>query len=201
MKKIGITTRIITNEISLKQEKVPRSLIKVLEKHNILPILIPNIKDISYYLDLCDGFIIPGGNTWGETDIKVIKYALDKDKPLLGICAGMQAIANMDTFLDNTIKVDNHNEPNKQYVHEVIVCDGILKQIYNKDKILVNSRHTCKVEKKDFFKIEAISLDGVIEAISIPKYKFIVGVQWHPEDLDDINQDKLFTYFIDNLEQ
>lgn len=199
MKKIGITTRIITNEIGLKQEKVPHSLIKILEKYHVLPILIPNLKDISYYLDICDGFIIPGGNAWGDSDIMVIKYALVNDKPLLGICAGMQALANMDTLEDNTIKVDNHNVPNKKYVHEININDGIFKWIYKKDKILVNSRHSCRVEKKDFFKVEAVSSDGVIEGISIPKHKFIVGVQWHPEDLDDDNQDKLFAYFIDKL--
>ena len=29
--------------------------------------------------------------------------------------------------------------------------------------------------------------------------KFFVGVQWHPEDLDDENSDKLFNYFINKL--
>lgn len=196
MKKIGITARIITNDIGLKQDKVPHSLVKKLEEHKTLPIIIPNISDISYYLDICDGFIVPGGITWNDVDVKIIKYVFKTNKPLLGICAGMQALANIDTFIDNTIKVDNHNVPNEKYVHEISIKDGILKDILNKNKIKVNSRHNYKVEPKDYFKIDAVSNDGVIEAISFPEFKFIVGLEWHPEDMDDENQNKIFKYFI-----
>lgn len=196
MKIIGISTRIITNDIGLKQDKVPHSLVKKIEEHKALPIIIPNLSDISYYLDICDGFIVPGGITWNEADIEIIKYAFKVNKPLLGICAGMQALANIDTFIDNTIKVDNHNVPNEEYVHEISINDGILKNILNKDKIKVNSRHNYKVEPKSYFKIDAVSNDGVIEAISFPEFKFIVGLEWHPEDMDDENQNKIFKYFI-----
>lgn len=196
MKKIGISTRIITNDIGLKQEKVPSSLIKILEENWVLPIIIPNIDDISYYLDICDGFIVPGGITWNDVDVNIIKYVFKENKPLLGICAGMQALANIDTFVDNTIKVENHNVPNENYVHEISINDGILKSILNKDKIKVNSRHNYMIEPKSYFKIDAVSNDGVIEAISYPEFKFIVGLQWHPEDIDDDDQNKIFKYFI-----
>lgn len=196
MKKIGISTRIITNDIGLKQEKVPSSLIKILEENGVLPIIIPNIDDISYYLDICDGFIVPGGITWNDVDVNIIKYVFKENKPLLGICAGMQALANIDTFVDNTIKVENHNVPNEDYVHEISINDGILKSILNKDKIKVNSRHNYTIEPKSYFKIDAVSNDGVIEAISYPEFKFIVGLQWHPEDMDDDDQNKIFKYFI-----
>lgn len=196
MKKIGISTRIITNDIGLKQDKVPHSLVKKLEEHKALPIIIPNINDVSYYLDICDGFIVPGGITWNEADIEIIKYVFKVNKPLLGICAGMQALANIDTFIDNTIKVDNHNVPNEKYVHEISINDGILKNILNKNKIKVNSRHNYMIEPKSYFKIDAVSYDGVIEAISFPEFKFIVGLEWHPEDMDDENQNKIFKYFI-----
>ena len=196
MKKIGISTRIITNDIGLKQEKVPSSLIKILEENGVLPIIIPNIDDISYYLDICDGFIVPGGITWNDVDVNIIKYVFKENKPLLGICAGMQALANIDTFVDNTIKVENHNVPNEDYVHEICINDGILKSILNKDKIKVNSRHNYMIEPKSYFKIDAVSSDGVIEAISYPEFKFIVGLQWHPEDMDDDDQNKIFKYFI-----
>lgn len=196
MKKIGITARIITNDIGLKQDKVPHSLVKKLEEHKTLPIIIPNISDISYYLDICDGFIVPGGITWNDVDVKIIKYVFKTNKPLLGICAGMQALANIDTFIDNTIKVDNHNVPNEEYVHEISINDGILKNILNKDKIKVNSRHNYMIEPKSYFKIDAVSYDGIIEAISFPEFKFIMGLEWHPEDMDDENQNKIFKYFI-----
>lgn len=199
MLNIGLTTRIIKNELGQSIDKIPHSLIEKLSNYQVRPIIIPNISDISFYLNLCDGFIIPGGNTWVDADIKIIKYAMSKDLPVLGICAGMQAIGNIDTFKDLTINVgnDNHYVTNKKYAHEVILSDGILKDILNKDKILVNSRHHDMVVKKDFFEVLAVSLDGVIEAISIPNYKCIIGLQWHPEDLKDEDTDKIFKYFID----
>ena len=140
-----------------------------------------------------------GGNTWNGVDVKVLKYAMKHNKPLLGICAGMQAIANINTFMDHTIKVDsdiNHYVPNKEYVHEININEGILKDIIGKNKISVNSRHHDTIINENFFKVEARSDDGIIEAISLNGYKFIFGVQWHPEDMDDIDQDKLFKYFI-----
>ena len=196
MKKIGISTRIIKNEDGMEQEKVTRSLIKKLIVYDVIPIIIPDINDITFYLELCDGFILPGGTTWNDVDIKIIKYVFKINKPLLGICAGMQALANIDTFIDNTIKVNNHSFPNMEYVHEISINDGVLKDILNKDKIKVNSRHNYQVEPKDYFKIDAVSNDGVIEAISFSEFKFMVGLQWHPEDMNDDNQDKIFKYFL-----
>ena len=180
-------------------EKIPHSLVKKLEKYNINLIIIPFVDDINFYLNLCDGFIIPGGSTWNDVDIKVLKHAMKYNKPVLGICAGMQAIANVNTFMDHTIKVDsniNHYVPNKEYVHEININDGILKEIIGKKKIFVNSRHHDTVINEKFFKVEARSDDGIIEAISLNGYKFIFGVQWHPEDMNDIDQDKLFSYFV-----
>ena len=195
---IGITTRILTNDIGIQIEKIPHSLVNKLEKLGVNIIIIPNVKNIDFYIKLCDGFIIPGGETWSLVDVEVLKHAMKYDKPLLGICAGMQLLANADSFLDNTIKVGNnsHYTSNKEYVHEITIYDGILKDILKKKKIFVNSRHHDTVISKDFFKVEAMSDDGIIEAISLNGYKFIFGVQWHPEDMSDENQERLFKYFV-----
>ena len=42
----------------------------------------------------------------------------------------------------------------------------------------------------------AYAPDGILEAIEMKDKKFIIGVQWHPEGLDDENSNKLFDYFI-----
>lgn len=43
-------------------------------------------------LDKCDAFIIQGGNKFEKYHYETIAYALKYNKPLLGICLGMQAI-------------------------------------------------------------------------------------------------------------
>ena len=198
IKNIGITTRILTNDIGIQIEKIPHSLVNKLEKLGVNIIIIPSVKNIDFYIKLCDGFINPGGETWSLVDVEVLKHAMKYEKPLLGICAGMQLLANADSFLDHTIKVGNnsHYVPNREYVHEITIYDGILKDILKKKKIFVNSRHHDTVINKDFFKVEAMSDDGIIEAISLNGYKFIFGVQWHPEDMNDENQERLFKYFV-----
>ncbi|MBD8921906.1 gamma-glutamyl-gamma-aminobutyrate hydrolase family protein, partial [bacterium] len=50
----------------------------------------------------------------------------------------------------------------------------------------------------DFFDIEAVSPDNVIEAIKVKNKRFILGVQWHPEDLDDIYSYYIFKALIIN---
>ena len=164
------------------------------------------IGDLECVLKLCDGFILPGGDTWYEFDELVIKYAIKWDKPLLAICLGMQALSKVLSndkriCYDNTIKNNtfiNHFEPLKNYVHEVIIDEfSKLYSIIDERKIWVNSRHNYHVPSLIDHLISARSSDGLIEGVELKNKKFIIGVQWHPEsNLDiDINSRKLFMAF------
>ncbi len=144
---IGITTRIIENDNKLI-EKVPESLIQKVIEAGGIPLIIPLVKekDLPFFLNICKGFIIPGGNTWHNIDEIIIKHAIKYDIPLLGICAGMQAIGNLKNFKgtqksDKTIiiKKRNHNS-NAQYVHDVYIKGTLLKGILKENVIKVNSR-------------------------------------------------------------
>ena len=201
MKLVGITTRLDNNVY-----KVNESIIEKLKKYDIMPILIvPGFENnLTSILDKCSGFIIPGGVTWHEADEIIIKYALKNDIPLLGICAGMQALANIHNFdkdilSDQTIPIgnDSHYSQN-EYAHNIQVVSPFLENILQDKFIRVNSRHKFKVAKEDYFVVDAYSDDGLIEAIHIPNKKFILGVQWHPEDLRDEYSERLFAEFIKN---
>ncbi len=167
------------------------------------------IKDLENILSLCDGFILPGGDTWYQLDEIVIGYAIRRDKPLLAICLGMQALSKMLSRekrigYDNTIKNDtliNHLEPNKDYVHSVIIDkNSKLYSIIGEEKIWVNSRHSYHVPELDNTLICARSSDGLIEGVELKDKKFIIGVQWHPEsNLEDKHSKKLFKSFFDNF--
>lgn len=167
------------------------------------------IKELERVLNLCDGFILPGGDTWYQLDEVAIDYAIKYDKPLLGICLGMQALSKVLSedkriSYDNTIKNNtsiNHLEPNKDYVHSVIIDeDSKLYSIIDKKEILVNSRHSYHVPELNNLSC-ARSSDGLIEGVEVKDKKFIIGVQWHPEsNLDaDINSKKIFKAFFSNL--
>ena len=83
------------------------------------------IKELEKVLKFCDGFILPGGDTWYCLDEIVIEYAIKYDKPLLAICLGMQALSKVlnsktKKVYDNTIKNDtfiNHYLPDEYNFH------------------------------------------------------------------------------------
>ena len=168
-----------------------------------------DIKDLESVLSLCDGFILSGGDTWYRLDEVVIDYAIRRDKPLLGICLGMQVLSKVlsgekEIAYDNTIKNNtliNHLEPNKDYVHSVIIDkNSKLYSIIGEEKIWVNSRHSYHVPELDNTLICARSSDGLIEGVELKDKKFIIGVQWHPEsNLEDKHSKKLFKSFFDNF--
>ena len=196
---IGISMRLVDNSY-----KVSAHLIEKIKVNGGVPLLIlPGLEsEVMPLIKRCQGFVIPGGVTWHDTDEVIIRYAIKHDLPLLGICAGMQAIANIHNFdkdipSDQTILIgsDAHQSSN-EYVHNIRVVSPFLETIL-KDKIIrVNSRHKFTVTKEDYFCIDAYSDDGLIEAIHLPNKRFILGLQWHPEDLDDEFSERLFTEFI-----
>ena len=64
-----------------------------------------------------------------------------------------------------------------------------------KEKIKVNSRHQHVVKKVNNLKVEGVA-GSVIEAVTYPNKKFILGVQFHPEDMDDENANLIFKELI-----
>ena len=175
-----------------KQEEVP--LLTEQEKEDLYSIV-----------DLCDGLIFQGGLEWYEFDTVIYTYALEKDVPMLGICAGMQMMACVDkynTFNDLTIPNEtfiNHQEKTKRYVHEIRVEENtLLHDIVKSRNLHVNSRHSCHIDDIKNFIISAYEPDGIIEAIEYPYKKFVLGVQWHPESMlkYDKQANKIFEYFL-----
>lgn len=182
MKNIGIISRtqIINNKefIGCYSNYIK----KLKDKANVF--IIPNgsINEIK----IMDALIAPGGDDISSFDREVLDYAIDNDIPYLGICLGMQLFGN------KIAPIDNHYLK-KHTVY--IKTDSLLYKIYKTNELLVNSRHHDRVIDTAY-NVSAISDDGVIEGIEVPNKKFIIGVQWHPEDL---NNDSLFEYFINIL--
>lgn len=171
-----------------------------------LPKDVTNLTDsekeaLKQVVDMCDGILIPGGFKVYEYDRFIYSYAREIDKPILGICAGMQLIARMN---NNDVEKNEtnleHFEKDKEYVHDINVVEGtLLKDIVGVDKIKVNSKHRYHVVSSDGLVVAAYSEDGLIEAVYEKDKKFILGVQWHPEGMLEYDEaaNKILDRFIE----
>lgn len=172
--------------------KINDSIYKMLISFDVVPLLIlPN--EIDIYLKLCDGVIIPGGDDINNYDIYVCNYCIENNIPILGICLGMQVMASLKE--DNLVL---NKENHKDVTHKIVTKpDSIVGRIVGDS--YVNSRHNYHATEVGDYDITAYSTNGYIEAIEYKKNKFNVGVQWHPEDMIDYdeNQKKLIKEFID----
>lgn len=189
---IGIIMRSSVSESNLPIKYIYDDVSYAVYKSGGIPIGI-DPKYIDNYLKICQGFIIPGGNEVVENDLLAIKKITEADIPLLGICLGMQEMAylNSGTITD----IINHKI---EGLHEIIIKhDSLLYKILGCEKTLVNSRHKSAIVSTRLT-VSAISYDNVIEAVEDKSKKFLLGIEWHPENMYDkeINARKIFDYFI-----
>ena len=148
----------------------------------------------------------------------LIGYAMEQQLPLLGICRGHQImnvtaggslIPDIPTYIGRTV---NHRST-RDSAHMVVVREGsFLHGIVLKDTLYVNSRHhQCVDDLAASFTAGAHAEDGIIESIELygPTESsgenrangevFILGVQWHPENLPDPSSRRIGMAFIESI--
>lgn len=136
-------------------------------------------------------------------ELFITQLAYNRQLPILGICRGIQTLAMV---LGGHVRQDisdiwqhNHSQEEARDVatHTVTVeKDSLLYSIYGGGKVFtlhsspfmlnVNSFHHQAVDDAGpRFRVIARSDDGIIEAMESTEYKSILGVQWHPECLEN----------------
>lgn len=174
-------------------------LFKTLTEFNLNIIGIPinnKLNNIINTINMCDGLILPGGDNITNNDYAVIDYLYRNDIPTLGICLGMQTMALYFSNIPEKSLKNHYSSQN--YVHYVTIAkDSLLFKILKKERIMVNSRHHSFIPKTKA-SVNATS-NGLIEGIEAKNKKFFLGIEWHPESLNDTNSYQIFKHFIDIL--
>ncbi len=133
-------------------------------------------------------FIYPERDTF---ELKVIKIAYELQKPILGICRGMQILnvafggslyQDLSHYSTSSIQ---HVQKAKRYeeAHTVEISRStLLHKIFKTDIIMTNSFHHQAIKNiAPGFRVSARARDGIIEAFENHHANFLLGVQWHPE--------------------
>lgn len=198
----------------------PHDIKEAVYKVGGIPLILPFADDPSdadavaeQMVDRFDALIVPGGPDvdpllYGEEpipamgiamhqqdvlEIAMIKATLKANKPILGICRGIQLI---NVALGGTLWQDLNTQPSGATIqhtqvtlghylthHVTMTPNSRLQQLLG-DTQVVNSRHHQAVHTvAPSLKVTATAPDGIIEGLESTDNDRIVCVQWHPENL------------------
>lgn len=196
-----------------KRYIIDESYKEIFDQLNALVIPVISENNLEEIANMCDALILPGsavgvdpkyykdvpfpGKEYKYDEYKLDKKVIDlfvkRNKPILGICGGLQTL-NVYFGGDLNQNILNHKLIDGSMHKVKIAPNSFLSEVYNQEEIEVNSYHRQAIRKlAPNFDIIAVSEDGIIEAIGD---KNIIGVQWHPEILRDM---KFFTKFVNKF--
>lgn len=185
-----------------------------MKKLNVLLFPVMSLTNLEEVVNICDGLIVIGSaidinpKNYDEQpifeihkmteeidtlDFTIIKAFNNVNKPILGICRGIQAI---NVCFGGSLYQDipYHKLPKEERHNIKFEKASFLYNCYNTEQMLINSLHHQAIkELAKGFKAVAKSEDGIVETI---ENKNIIAVQWHPEYMNDT---KFFEYFINKI--
>ena len=179
-----------------------------IERAGGIPMLMPptnQLSTIEAAIDRCDGVVLLGGGDvspshYGQTErtqlygvdstlddyeIQVVRYALRRDIPILAICRGHQVL---NVALGGTLNQHLESTPDhRDTMHEVqLVPQSLPSRAMATHTPLVHSFHHQAIDQiADDLQVVGTHHDGTIEAVQHASARWVVGVQWHPEDTAD----------------
>ncbi len=208
---------------------IDRSYADAITRAGGLALQLPIQRDPASLVTELDGLLLPGGDDLPPDprrdpptpealrldlvpeeqlafDSALARAAIHANRPVLGICYGMQLLARLrggrlDIDLESQHpEAENHKLTSLELRHPIAIEPGSrLERILDTTACDVNSLHRQAVREVGAeHRVVARSPDGVIEAIEGPAGDdhFELGVQWHPEKLDAPESHQLFSHFV-----
>ena len=215
-----------------ERHQLSDSYVKAIIQAGGIPVVLPCCEDpelMKAMADKMDGILFSGGGdvdpaVFGQratghlgtvtprrdaAELTIAKYIIEEtDKPVLGICRGIQVI---NAAMGGSLHIDLPDAgklchsltmyTRNMVSHTVTIAENThLAAAYGSGEQAVNSFHHQAVDAvAPGFVVTAVSNpDQVIEAMELPGERFVVGVQWHPEELIARKEAaKLFRSFVE----
>ncbi len=146
------------------------------------------------------------------TELRLARWAIADHKPIFAVCRGVQLLnvavggtlyQDIASQVPAAIKHDNFpsgGHGRDELSHDVRLTPGSrLARLLETETLAVNSMHHQGIARlAPPLEAVAVSADGLIEGVESGNDQFVVGVQWHPEDLVDRDprMRSLFSAFI-----
>jgi putative glutamine amidotransferase len=122
-------------------------------------------------------------------EAQVIKNALDRNLPLLGICRGAQLLnASLGGSLFQDLRPHRNKTSHRRTLLPLktlrVVSGSGLEHLFGGGTCRINSLHNQAIDRVgENLVVSGRDLDGIVQSVENPNYGFLIGVQWHPEFL------------------
>lgn len=190
---------------------IPYSYVRMVEQAGGQAVIVPPDPGPSVLVSRLDGLVLAGGadidparygaQAHASTVIRpdrdsgelaVLAAALDADLPTLGVCRGMELLAvhyggSLHQHLPDILGSSLHQpSPGVYGAHVARFAAGSAAEGIFGATAEINSYHHQAVDDPGKLTVTGWADDGVIEAVEDPEQRFVVGVQWHPEQDGDV---------------
>jgi putative glutamine amidotransferase len=221
---IGITTYVVPASWSywnLEAALIPTEYVRAVEQTGGRPVLLPPTPDGTIEtLDALHGLLLTGGEDldpqlYGEeqhaatfginarrdrAELALVRGALERDMPLLGICRGCQLLnvargGALVQHIPDVVGSDRHKESAGTFAaHGVELLAGSRLATLLGEHAPVHSHHHQGLGRVGEGLVPAARADdGTLEAVEDPSRRFAVGILWHAEMGEDT---RLFTALV-----
>lgn len=215
MKIIAISTRSVDYQsdagIAKRRLYINGYFSEVAEKAGFILFPVCSDNGLEEIATMCSGLIIAGRDRdinpkyYGENPLEGLEYPDDPyedelafklielfekiNKPILGICSGLQSL---NIYHGGTLKqhIEEHTSKEELVRHKIDIEENSFVYSLYGSKTEVNSIHHQAIKDvAEGFKVTAVAEDGTIEAIEKGN---LIGLQWHPEVDYEIDTFKKF---------
>jgi gamma-glutamyl-gamma-aminobutyrate hydrolase PuuD len=125
-------------------------------------------------------------------ELGLVRAALAADLPVLAVCRGLQVLnvalgGDLVQHLPDTTVGSTHQPQPGEFAPVQVTTEPstTVRRLYGEHAQVSCSHHQAVAAVARGLVVSARSADGVIEAVEMPDRRFVVGVQWHPEEEGD----------------